>query len=239
MICLKHSFLCTVDSYCMVIIEIIMPPWYTYITLAYLHEGDIRVWWFIVYRISYEKNIWKTSASRQDVIAASRFILSLKYVLAKTHTHTHTHTQVYETMSSRQCTSSDNKQQYPKSGKHLRCVPCDYCYSLFLEKSFQLHRERMPRSSQVNYLTWGSRGEGLGARVHSTEYWLERKEMNRNGNTITCRECHSCIQHSTSIWGNYPRVGKEPSERFIGNGTQCWYRAENSASFHQPNRKNT
>ena len=91
------------------------------------------------------------------------------------HTHTHTHTQVYETMFSRQCTSSDNKQQYPKSVKHLRCVPCDYCYSLFLEKSFQLHRERMPRSSQVNYLTWGDRGEDLGARVHSTEYWRGKK----------------------------------------------------------------
>lgn len=134
------------------------------------------------------------------------------------------HTHVYETMLWRQCTSSDNKQQYPKSGKHLRCFPCDYCYSLFLEKSFQLHREREPKWSQVNYLTWGDRGEGLGARVHSTD---------------TYRESHSCIQHSTSIWGNYPRAGKEPSEIFIGNDTQCWYRAENTASFHQPNRKNT
>ena len=34
-----------------------------------------------------KKNVWKTSASRQDEIAASRFILSLKYVLIKTHTH--------------------------------------------------------------------------------------------------------------------------------------------------------
>lgn len=123
-----------------------------------------------------EKKVWKTSAARQDKIAASRFILSLKYVLAKTHTH------VYETILSRQCTSSDNKQQYPKSGKHLRCFPCDYCYSLFLEKSFQLHRERELRWSQVNYRTWGDRGEGLGARVHSTEYrrgkkWTEMETL--------------------------------------------------------------
>lgn len=122
----------------------------------------------------------------QDKIAASRFILSLKYVLAKTHTH------VYETIIlSRQCTSSDNKQQYSKVEKTSQVFSMWLLLQFISWKEFPAAQgERAKVKPGELSDDWGDRGEGLGARVHSTEY-RRGKKMNRNGNTDTFRESHS------------------------------------------------
>lgn len=86
---------------------------------------------------------------------------------------------------------------------------------------------------------WGWEWRGLGGWNYQ-DTGLGERALHGESMTEICREfswVFSWGQMITYLWGNYPKLGKEPPKRSRGNYFQGSQKARNSYCFHQPEQK--